>query len=157
MKVQSLPCFFAEPSQILAGKVSVLYHFLGRDDIDWHGLSSELARWQVYLPPPARSENQPAGLVLRARRQISGDPPQPTHFFHNDALGFAFPALAAHPPGMVITQLALDRFQFHPSLAIAAPPSAARTPAEQRGRPAGFSALCDPFFARGSVALPFLP
>jgi hypothetical protein len=44
MKVQSLHCFCAELCQILAGKVSVLYDFLGREDIHWRGLSSELAR-----------------------------------------------------------------------------------------------------------------
>ena len=44
MKVQSLHCFCAELCQILAGKVSVLYDFLGREDINWRGLSSELAR-----------------------------------------------------------------------------------------------------------------
>jgi hypothetical protein len=44
MKVQSLHCFCAERCQILAGKVSVLYDFLGREDINWRGLSSELAR-----------------------------------------------------------------------------------------------------------------
>ena len=44
LKVQSLHCFCAELCQILAGKVSVLYDFLGREDINWRGLSSELAR-----------------------------------------------------------------------------------------------------------------
>ena len=44
MKVSSLHCFCAELCQILQGKVSVLYDFLGREDINWRGLSSELAR-----------------------------------------------------------------------------------------------------------------
>ena len=44
LKVESLHCFCAELCQILAGKVSVLYDFLGREDIHWRGLSSELAR-----------------------------------------------------------------------------------------------------------------
>jgi hypothetical protein len=44
MKVKSLHCFCSEVCQILAGHVSVLYDFLGRDDINWRGLSSELAR-----------------------------------------------------------------------------------------------------------------
>lgn len=44
MKVASLHCFCAELCQILAGKVSVLYDFLGREDIHWRGLSSEVAR-----------------------------------------------------------------------------------------------------------------
>jgi hypothetical protein len=44
MKVKSLHCFCSELCQILAGQVSVLYDFLGRQDINWRGLSSELAR-----------------------------------------------------------------------------------------------------------------
>jgi hypothetical protein len=44
MKISSLHCFCAELCQILAGHVSVLYDFLGREDINWRGLSSELAR-----------------------------------------------------------------------------------------------------------------
>ena len=44
LKSKSLHCFCAELCQILAGHVSVLYDFLGREDINWRGLSSELAR-----------------------------------------------------------------------------------------------------------------
>lgn len=44
MKVKSIHCFCAELCQILVGQVSVLYDFLGRQDINWRGLSSELAR-----------------------------------------------------------------------------------------------------------------
>ena len=44
LKVDSIHCFCAELCQILSGKVSVLYDFLGREDINWRGLSSELAR-----------------------------------------------------------------------------------------------------------------
>ena len=44
LKVKSLHCFCSELCQILAGQVSVLYDFLGREDINWRGLSSELAR-----------------------------------------------------------------------------------------------------------------
>jgi hypothetical protein len=43
LKVKSIHCFCAELSQILAGKVSVLYDFLGREDVNWRGLSGELA------------------------------------------------------------------------------------------------------------------
>jgi hypothetical protein len=43
LKVKSLHCFCAELCQILAGHVSVLYDFLGREDINWRGLTSELA------------------------------------------------------------------------------------------------------------------
>ena len=44
MKVPSIHCFCAELGQILIGKVSVVYDFLGREDINWRGLCSELAR-----------------------------------------------------------------------------------------------------------------
>lgn len=44
LKVKSIHCFCAELCQILAGKVSVLYDFLGREDVNWRGLSSELAQ-----------------------------------------------------------------------------------------------------------------
>jgi len=44
LKVKSLHCFCAELGQILGGKVSVLYDFLGREDINWRGLLGELAR-----------------------------------------------------------------------------------------------------------------
>jgi len=47
MKVKSIHCFCAELCQILAGQVSVLYDFLGREDINWRGLAGELAR-RVY-------------------------------------------------------------------------------------------------------------
>jgi hypothetical protein len=44
LKVKSLHCFCAELCQILGGQVSVLYDFLGREDINWRGLLGELAR-----------------------------------------------------------------------------------------------------------------
>jgi len=44
LKAKSLHCFCAELCQILAGQVSVLYDFLGREDLNWRGLLSELAR-----------------------------------------------------------------------------------------------------------------
>jgi hypothetical protein len=44
LKVESIHCFCAELGQILSGQVSVLYDFLGREDVNWRGLSSELAR-----------------------------------------------------------------------------------------------------------------
>jgi hypothetical protein len=43
LQVKSLHCFCAELCQFLAGHVSVLYDFLGREDIHWRGPSSELA------------------------------------------------------------------------------------------------------------------
>jgi hypothetical protein len=44
LKAKSLHCFCAELCQFLAGQVSVLYDFLGREDINWRGLAAELAR-----------------------------------------------------------------------------------------------------------------
>lgn len=44
LKVKSIHCFCCELCQFLEGQVSVLYDFLGREDINWRGLSSELAR-----------------------------------------------------------------------------------------------------------------
>ena len=44
LKVDSIHCFCAELCQIRSGKVSVLCDFLGREDVNWRGLSSELAR-----------------------------------------------------------------------------------------------------------------
>ena len=44
MKASSIHCFCAELGQILNGKVSVVYDFLGREDINWRGFSSALAR-----------------------------------------------------------------------------------------------------------------
>ncbi len=49
LKVKSLHCFCAELCQILAGQVSVLYDFLGREDINWRGLASELAPRVIVL------------------------------------------------------------------------------------------------------------
>ena len=44
LKVKSIHCFRSELCQFLSGKVSVLYDFLGREDINWRALSAELAR-----------------------------------------------------------------------------------------------------------------
>jgi hypothetical protein len=57
LKVKSLHCFCAELCQILGGHVSVLYDFLGREDINWRGLTGQVAR-NVYqaneLGPPSQ-------------------------------------------------------------------------------------------------------
>ena len=44
LKVGSIHCFCAQLCQFLVGKVSVVYDFLGLENINWRGLSSELAR-----------------------------------------------------------------------------------------------------------------
>ena len=76
MKVPSLHCFCAELCQILAGKVSVLYDFLGREDINWRGLSSELAR-RVHQANPLGPRSQRAFVVddtskARSGRKVEG-------------------------------------------------------------------------------------
>src|SRR5467141_137279 len=40
----SIHCLCAQLGQILHGQLSVLYDFLGREDISWRGLSSQVAR-----------------------------------------------------------------------------------------------------------------
>ena len=76
MKTSSLHCFCSELCQILAGKVSVLYDFLGREDINWRGLSSELAR-RVHQSNHLGSRSQRAFVVddtskARAGRKVQG-------------------------------------------------------------------------------------
>jgi DDE superfamily endonuclease len=76
MKVKSIHCFCAELCQILAGQVSVLYDFLGREDINWRGLSGELAR-RVYQANDLGLRSQRAFVVddtsqARAGRKVEG-------------------------------------------------------------------------------------
>jgi hypothetical protein len=76
LKVNSIHCFCAELCQILVGKVSVLYDFLGREDINGRGLSSELAR-RVYQDGELGSRSQCAFVVddtsqARAGRKVEG-------------------------------------------------------------------------------------
>ena len=76
MKVPSLHCFCAELCQILAGKVSVLYDLLGREDINWRGLSGELAR-RVHQDNELGPRSQRAFVVddtsqARAGRKVEG-------------------------------------------------------------------------------------
>lgn len=76
MKVKSLHCFCAELCQILAGRVSVLYDLLGREDINWRGLSSELAR-RVHQDNELGPRSQRAFVVddtsqARSGRKVEG-------------------------------------------------------------------------------------
>ena len=76
MKVKSIHCFCAELCQILAGHVSVLYDFLGREDINWRGLSSELSH-RVYQDNEMGARSQRAFVVddsskARAGRKVEG-------------------------------------------------------------------------------------
>jgi hypothetical protein len=76
LKAQSIHCFCAQLCQILAGKVSVLYDFLGREDVNWRGLSSELAH-RVHRKIDLGSPSQSAFVVddssqARAGRKVQG-------------------------------------------------------------------------------------
>jgi len=76
LKVESLHCFCAQLCQILAGKVSVLYDFLGREDINWRAVTSQLAR-RVFQQNEIGSARQRAFVVddtskARAGRKVEG-------------------------------------------------------------------------------------
>ena len=76
MKVKSIYCFCAELCPILAGQVSVLSDFLGREDINWRGRSGELAR-RVYHANDPGLRSQRAFVVDdtsqgRAGRKVQG-------------------------------------------------------------------------------------
>jgi hypothetical protein len=76
LQVKSLHCFCSEMCQILKGKVSVLYDFLGREDVNWRGLSSELARC-IYQQNEIGSPSGRAFVVddtskARAGRKVQG-------------------------------------------------------------------------------------
>ena len=76
LKIDSIHCFCTELCQVLSGKVSVLYDFLGREDINWRGFYSELARLVLqknYIGP----RHQRAFVVddtskARAGRKVQG-------------------------------------------------------------------------------------
>jgi hypothetical protein len=76
LKVKSLHCFCAELCQFLAGGVSVLYDFQGREDINWRGLDSELSR-RIYQANEMGSRSDSAFVVddssqARAGRKVEG-------------------------------------------------------------------------------------
>jgi hypothetical protein len=60
---------------------------------------------KVGLPPQTRGDDQLAGLVPGARRQITFAPLQSAHFFNQDALGFTFRAFPTQLPRVVLTQI----------------------------------------------------
>jgi len=76
LKVKSLHCFCSELCQVLEGKVSVLYDFLGREDINWRGLAGQLAR-RVDRANDLGARSQRAFVVddtsqARAGRKVEG-------------------------------------------------------------------------------------
>jgi hypothetical protein len=76
MKAKSIHCFCTELCQIMHGKVSVLYDYLGREDINWRGVTSELSR-RVLQQNELGSPSQRAFVIddtsqARAGRKVQG-------------------------------------------------------------------------------------
>src|SRR6266404_1516627 len=99
LKVKSLHCFCSELCQMLTGRVSVLYDLLGREDINWRGLSSELAR-RVFQDHELGGRSQRAFVVddtsqARAGRKVEG-----TSSYYDHTEG-------RHRKGHVVLQLGL--------------------------------------------------
>lgn len=85
LTLKSLHCFCCELAQILEGKVSVLYDFLGREDINWRALSAQTAR-RVYQHNDLGPRAQRAFVVddtikARAGRKVQGTA---SHFDHTE-------------------------------------------------------------------------
>jgi hypothetical protein len=77
LKASSMHSFCAELCQFLEGKISVLYDFLGRDDINWRGLLSELSQGVYRSQDKLGSPSQCAFVVddtskARAGRKVQG-------------------------------------------------------------------------------------
>jgi hypothetical protein len=84
LKVSSIHCFCAELCQFLRGKVSVVYDFLGLEDINWRGFSSELAR-RVNKQNDLGPQSQRAFVVddtskARSGRKVEGSS---SYYDHN--------------------------------------------------------------------------
>ena len=83
LTLKSIHCFCAERGQILQGKVSVLYDFLGREDVNGRGLSTQLA--QRVSQQNDRGPRSQCALVVddatqaRAGRKVQGTS---RHFDH---------------------------------------------------------------------------
>lgn len=80
---KSIHCLCCELAQILNGELSVLYDFLGREDVSWRALSGQTAR-QVYRGNDLGSRSQRAFVVddtiqSRAGRKVQGTA---SHFDH---------------------------------------------------------------------------
>lgn len=76
LQAKSLHCFCAELCQFLAGQVSVLYDLLGREDLNWRGVSRALA-WRVHQANELGPRSRRAFVVddtsqARAGRKVQG-------------------------------------------------------------------------------------
>ena len=76
LNVPSLHSFCSELCQFLEGKISVLYDFLGREDINWRGLFCELSqrvyRQQDKLGSPSQCAFVVDSSKARAGRKVEG-------------------------------------------------------------------------------------
>ena len=86
LKVKSLHCFCAELCQILQGQVSVLYDFLGREDINWRGLTGQVSL-RVYQQNELGRRDQRALVVDDTTQARSGRKVQGTSFHYDHTLG----------------------------------------------------------------------
>ena len=99
LKVKSLHCFCTELCQILAGRVSVLYDFLGREDINWRGLTSELAR-RIFQDQELGTRSQRAFVVDDTSKARAGRKVEGTSSYYDHTEG-------RHRKGHVVLQLGL--------------------------------------------------
>ena len=83
LSLKSIHCFCAELGQILQGQASVLYDFLGREDVSWRGLSCQLARRIAQQneigPPRQRAFVVDDSIKARCGRKVQGTS---CHFDH---------------------------------------------------------------------------
>lgn len=83
LTLKSIHCFCTQLGQILQGQASVLYDFLGREDISWRGLSSQLARRVLQQneigPPRQRAFVVDDSIKSRCGRKVEGTS---CHFDH---------------------------------------------------------------------------
>jgi hypothetical protein len=82
LQVRSLHCFCNELCQFLSGQVSVLYDFLGREDINWRGLSSETSR-RVAQQNDLGPRSQRAFVTDDTNRARVGDKVEGTSAYHD--------------------------------------------------------------------------
>lgn len=85
LSVQSIHCLCCQSTQILGAKLSVLYDFLGREDISWRAMSGQTAR-RVYQGNDLGPRRQRAFVVddtvkARAGRKVQGTA---SHFDHTE-------------------------------------------------------------------------
>jgi hypothetical protein len=83
--LKSIHCFCSELGQFIQGKASVLYDFLGREDVSWRSVSAQTAA-EVYQTNDLGSWEQRAFVVDDTLKQRAGRKVQGTasHFDHTE-------------------------------------------------------------------------